>query len=269
MPPGLALARCLALVRHIPPAFSARGNAQRKTLGAGAVGTLQNRRKTGDNTVFQLTTSTEPLSAMSLPSSGTRTAPALILASTSIYRRELLSRLRLPFVVEPPHVDETPRPGEAPAALALRLALAKARAVSAQHPGALVIGSDQVATLGGEPIGKPGGFEQAHAQLRQLSGQEVAFHSALAVTDGSRDDVRDVITLCRFRTLTDAAITRYLRTERPYDTAGSAKAESLGIALMAEMRSDDPTAIIGLPLIALTDMLTGFGLDPLDQLEQA
>jgi septum formation protein len=191
----------------------------------------------------------------------------LILASTSPYRRELLSRLRIPFDTEPPHVDETPQPGETPAALALRLSLEKARAVSSRNPGAVVIGSDQVATVDGTAIGKPGGFERAQQQLRALSGREVEFHSALAVTDGQRALHADVITRCRFRALSASAIDAYLRAETPYDTAGSAKAESLGIALMENMQSDDPTAIIGLPLIALTGMLADFGLDPLDLLD--
>jgi septum formation protein len=190
-------------------------------------------------------------------------SPRLILASTSRYRRELLTRLRLPFETIAPGVDETPHPGESPGDLSLRLAVAKARAVSSTHPDAVVIGSDQVATVDGEPIGKPGDFERARAQLRMLSGREVAFHSALAVTDGLRTTQADIVTYCRFRALTDTAIESYLHAEAPYDTAGSAKAESLGIALMESIRSDDPTAIIGLPLIALTSMLAQFGLDPL------
>ncbi len=189
--------------------------------------------------------------------------PRLILASTSRYRREMLERLRLPFVAQPPHVDETAEPGEAPAALALRLSRAKAQAVATLHPGAVVIGSDQVATVDGLALGKPGDHARAVAQLRQLSGRTVLFHSALAVTDGQRMLARDVVTACRFRLLDDAAIEAYLRAERPYDTAGSAKAEGLGIALMESMQSDDPTAIIGLPLIALSAMLAEFGLDPL------
>lgn len=187
----------------------------------------------------------------------------LILASTSIYRKELLSRLRLPFGAIPPLVDETPEPGEAPADLAIRLSIAKARAVSALHPAAIVIGSDQVATVDGAPLGKPGDFTHAQRQLRLLSGREVEFHSALAVTDGVRIEHADIITRCHFRTLSDAAIDHYLNADQPYDTAGSAKAESLGIALMQSISSDDPTAIIGLPLIALTGMLIRFGLDPL------
>lgn len=189
--------------------------------------------------------------------------PTLILASSSPYRRELLSRLRLPFTTVSPDVDETPQAGETPAALALRLSIAKARAVSARYPAALVIGSDQVATVDGEPIGKPGNFEGARRQLRQLSGQEVEFHSAMALTDGNRLETVDVVTRCRMRRLGPSAIDAYLRAEEPYDTAGSAKAESLGIALMESMHSDDPTAIIGLPLIALTRLLCLFGMDPL------
>jgi len=189
--------------------------------------------------------------------------PRLILASSSPYRRELLSRLRLPFEAISPNVDETPRDGETPAALALRLSVDKAMAIAAQQPGCIVIGSDQVATVDGKPIGKPGNFERAQAQLRMLAGQTVEFHSALAVTDGERVEKADIVTQCRFRSLSDIAIDAYLRAETPYDTAGSAKAESLGIALMESIHSDDPTAIIGLPLIALTGMLASFGLDPL------
>lgn len=191
------------------------------------------------------------------------THPRLILASSSRYRRELLARLRLPFESISPDVDETPQADEQPAALALRLSEAKALAVAGKHPGALVIGSDQVATVDGTPIGKPGDHAGAQAQLALLSGRTVAFHSAMAVTDGQRTERVDVVTRCRFRPLTPAMIEAYLRAEEPYDTAGSAKAESLGIALMESIESDDPTAIIGLPLIALTRILAGFGLDPL------
>ena len=189
--------------------------------------------------------------------------PSLILASSSPYRRELLSRLRLPFEAISPNVDETPHDNEPPAALALRLSVDKAMAIASQRPGCIVIGSDQVATIDGNPIGKPGDFSRAQAQLRMLSGQTVEFHSALAVTDGQRVEKADIVTQCRFRPLSDAAIDAYLRAEAPFDTAGSAKAESLGIALMEYIRSDDSTAIIGLPLIALTSMLATFGLDPL------
>lgn len=190
-------------------------------------------------------------------------SPCLILASTSPYRRELLARLRLPFETRAPGVDETARPGETPPALALRLAQAKAEAVAANAPGALVIGSDQVAVCDGRVLGKPGSHARAVEQLRLMSGRAVAFHSALAVTDGKRTEVADVITRCHLRVLDDAAIDAYLRADQPFDTAGSAKAESLGIALMERIDSDDPTALIGLPLIALTRMLAGFGMDPL------
>ncbi|NYT38317.1 septum formation protein Maf [Allopusillimonas soli] len=188
----------------------------------------------------------------------------LILASSSPYRRQMLERLAVPFTCVSPDIDETPGDGEAPAALALRLAIAKARAVAATHPDSLIIGSDQVAALDdGSPIGKPGTHARAQAQLRSLSGQTVSFHSALCVTDGHRIETDDVVTVCRLRSLSDAEIDAYLRHERPYDTAGSAKAEGLGIALMERMHADDPTAIIGLPLIALSRMLRSFGLNPL------
>ena len=187
----------------------------------------------------------------------------LILASSSPYRKEMLQRLGLPFDCISPDIDETPMGHESPAQLALRLSKDKAAAVAAQYPGALVIGSDQVATFDGQPIGKPGSFERAFAQLRQLSGKTVEFHSALCVTDDARTELDDIVTHCTFRTLSDDEIRTYLRRETPYDTAGSAKAEGLGIALMDSMRSDDPTAIIGLPLIALSRMLRSFGLNPL------
>lgn len=187
----------------------------------------------------------------------------LILASSSRYRRDMLARLGLPFDIEPPGVDETPGAGEPPGELARRLSLAKAMAVAAQHPGALVIGSDQVAALGDTLIGKPGSLERARAQLRSLAGRSVAFHSGLCVTDGKRREVSCVVTQCRFRPLEDQDIETYLQREQPFDTAGSAKAEGLGIALMETMASDDPTAIIGLPLIELCRLLRTFGLDPL------
>ncbi|NYT62223.1 septum formation protein Maf [Alcaligenaceae bacterium] len=187
----------------------------------------------------------------------------LILASSSPYRQEMLKRLRIPFIAVSPNIDETPLANESPTDLALRLSLAKAQAVLPAHPGALVIGSDQVATIDGLPIGKPGTFERAQAQLEQLSGRTVEFHSALCVSNGLRHEIADVLTLCRFRSLSAHEIAEYLRREQPYDTAGSAKAESLGIALMESMQSDDPTAIIGLPLITLSRMLRGFGLNPL------
>lgn len=186
----------------------------------------------------------------------------LILGSTSRYRRELLARLRIPFDVVAPDVDETPQPGEAPHDLALRLAQAKARAVAALHPQALVIGSDQVADLAGEPLGKPGTHERATAQLRRMSGQTVVFHTALALvcqaTGFSRCDLVPV--RVRFRQLDDAEISRYLQIEQPYDCAGSARSEGLGITLLDAIESDDPTALIGLPLIATSRMLRAAGV---------
>lgn len=187
----------------------------------------------------------------------------LILASSSPYRKTMLQRLGIPFTAVSPDIDESPLDAETPVELAVRLSKAKAHAVARSNPGSLVIGSDQVATLNGTPIGKPGSFERALAQLRQLSGQTVEFHSALCLTDGIRDHTADVITECQFRTLSDDEIINYLTRDKPYDTAGSAKAESLGIALMESMRSDDPTAIIGLPLIELSRILRSFGLNPL------
>lgn len=187
----------------------------------------------------------------------------LILASSSPYRQDMLKRLGLAFSAVPPQVDETPLPDETPAGLALRLSRAKAAAVARRHPGALVIGSDQVAGLDGSPIGKPGDHAAAVIQLRRLSGRSVEFNSGLCVTDGQRELTENVITTCRFRTLGDDEIQHYLEYEQPYDTAGSAKAEGLGIALMDAMHSDDPTAIIGLPLISLSRMLRGFGVNPL------
>ena len=188
---------------------------------------------------------------------------ALVLGSTSRYRRELLQRLRLPFEVIGPHVDETPLPGEAPAALAQRLALAKARAVAAQRPDAIVIGSDQVADLDGEPLGKPGNHERAVAQLRRMSGRTVKFQTALAVVcaetgfEAAELAVVEVV----FRELDDATIERYLRAEQPYDCAGSAKSEGLGIALLEAIHSDDPTALVGLPLIRTCRMIRAAGIE--------
>jgi septum formation protein len=189
--------------------------------------------------------------------------PALILASSSPYRRELLERLRIPFSVDVPDIDETPRPGEAPNDLALRLAIEKAQTVAARHPGCIVIGADQAASLHGMPIGKPGSVQAAREQLQKLSGQNVVFHSAMAVVQDDYLQSIDVPTTCLFRTLSELAIDRYIQIDQPLDTAGSAKAECLGIALMQSMQSDDPTSIIGLPLIALTQMLARCGLDPL------
>ncbi len=187
---------------------------------------------------------------------------SLVLGSTSRYRRELLQRLNVPFSVAAPDVDETPAPGEAPGALALRLALAKARAVSAQHPEAVVIGSDQVADLLGAPLGKPGHHERAVEQLRQMRGQTVVFHTALAVVCAATgfEQVDTAPVRVKFRDLNDDEIERYLRAEQPYDCAGSAKSEGLGIALLDAIESDDPTALIGLPLIRTCRMLRDAGL---------
>ena len=187
----------------------------------------------------------------------------LILASSSPYRHDMLKRLGLPFTAISPEIDESPQPGESPVTLAVRLSRAKADAITARHPEALVIGSDQVASFDGQCIGKPGSHDNAVAQLRMLSGRSVEFHSALCLSNGHKAITENVITTCRFRTLDDLEIQNYLERERPYDTAGSAKAESLGIALMESMSSDDPTAIIGLPLIALSRMLRRFGVNPL------
>ncbi|HVI26427.1 MAG TPA: Maf family nucleotide pyrophosphatase [Xanthomonadaceae bacterium] len=186
----------------------------------------------------------------------------LVLASTSRYRRELLERLRLPFDVARPEVDETPLPGEAPAALAARLARAKAEVVAAAGD-AWVIGSDQVAALGDTALGKPGSVEAAQAQLRRMSGRSVAFLTGvcLAHPDGRAWQALDTTTV-RFRTLTDAEIARYVAAERPLDCAGSFKSEGLGIALFEAIETVDPTALVGLPLIATAALLrrAGFAL---------
>ena len=189
----------------------------------------------------------------------------LILASTSRYRRELLERLRLPFDVVSPDVDETALPGEAPPLLAQRLALAKARAVAQHHPNAVVIGSDQVADLEGEAIGKPGTHERAVAQLQRMRGHAVVFQTAVAVVCAAKGfaGMALVPVTVRFRRLEDAEIERYLRAEEPYDCAGSAKAETLGIALLDAIESSDPTALIGLPLIKTCALLREAGIDPL------
>ena len=191
--------------------------------------------------------------------------PALILGSSSRYRRELLERLRLPFELASPDVDEAPLPGEAPVAMARRLALAKARAVATLFPDAIVIGSDQVADLNGQPLGKPGTHARATEQLRAMRGQSVVFHTAVAVvcqaTGFEAQDLAPVTV--RFRDYSDAEIEAYLRAEAPYDCAGSAKSEALGIAMVSSMESDDPTALVGLPLIRLCTMLRAAGLDPL------
>lgn len=188
--------------------------------------------------------------------------PALILASSSAYRRELLSRLQLPFTADVPDIDESPLPGESPSATALRLAREKAAAVAQRHPASLVIGSDQVATLDNLQIGKPGNHANALAQLQLMRGREVVFHTALCLWDG-RDgshQVEDIQTVVKFRDLPDAELDAYLRIEQPYDCAGSAKNEALGIAILERIDSSDPTALTGLPLIALAGMLRKAGI---------
>ncbi|MGA9916183.1 MAG: Maf-like protein [Paraburkholderia sp.] len=190
--------------------------------------------------------------------------PRLILASSSPYRRELLERLRVPFDVIVPAIDETPLAGETPEVTALRLAEAKARAVTDKlgaGEAALVIGSDQVATYDGLQIGKPGTHDKALAQLQAMRGREVLFHSALCLFDSRSGAAQsaDVITRVQFRDLPDEELDAYLRAETPYDVAGSAKSEGLGIALLEAIHSDDPTALVGLPLIALSRMLLAAG----------
>jgi septum formation protein len=179
----------------------------------------------------------------------------LILASTSRYRRELLERLRLPFGTVAPEVDETPLPGETPAVLAQRLALAKAQAVARAHPQAVVIGSDQVADLQGQCLGKPGQHERAVAQLRAMRGRDVIFQTAVALVAPGLVQQELAQVRVRFRDLSDEEIERYLHAEQPYDCAGSAKSEGLGIALLESIDSDDPTALIGLPLIRTCRLL--------------
>lgn len=181
----------------------------------------------------------------------------LVLASTSVFRRELLQRLGIPFQVCDPQTDETPLANEAPQALALRLAEAKAQSLAAGFPKALIIGSDQVAIANGKIYGKPGDHERAVQQLRTLRGQTVSFFTAVCLLDTRTAQIQraGVPTQVIFRHLTDSEIENYLRRDQPYQCAGSAKSESLGIALLSSMTSDDPTALIGLPLIALCDML--------------
>jgi septum formation protein len=186
----------------------------------------------------------------------------LILGSTSRYRKELLTRLRIPFETASPDVDETPHSNESPKDLALRLALAKARAVALKYPEAVVIGSDQVADLEGTPLGKPGNHANAILQLQRMRGKTVIFQTALSVvciaTGYERTDLAEV--KVKFRDLSDAEIETYLRAEEPYDCAGSAKSEGLGIALLDAIVNDDPTALIGLPLIKTCQMLREAGM---------
>jgi septum formation protein len=189
-------------------------------------------------------------------------ARPLVLGSTSPYRRELLSRLGIPFEVVSPEVDETPKPGESPEALARRLALAKAFAVAKRYPHAVVIGSDQVADLDGEPIGKPGNHANALAQLQRMSGRTVVFQTAVAVVCGESgfEDLDLAPVKVKFRQLAVEEIELYLRAEQPYDCAGSAKSEGLGIALLDEIGNDDPTALVGLPLIRTCRMIRAAGV---------
>jgi len=186
----------------------------------------------------------------------------LILGSTSRYRKELLTRLRIPFETSAPDVDETPHSNESPKDLALRLALAKARAVALKNPEAIVIGSDQVADLEGAPLGKPGNHTNATLQLQRMRGKTVIFQTALSVvciaTGYQRTDLAEV--KVKFRDLSDAEIETYLRAEEPYDCAGSAKSEGLGIALLDSIDNDDPSALIGLPLIRTCQMLREAGV---------
>ncbi len=190
------------------------------------------------------------------------TMARIVLASTSPYRRELLQRLRLAFDVLAPRVDEAALPAEAPRATALRLARAKADEVAARAADAVVIGSDQVADVDGVALSKPGSHEAALAQLERMQGRAIVFHTALAVVDAARGQafVDCVPTTVRFRRLPRSALEAYLHAEQPYDCAGAAKIEGLGIALVAAVESDDPTALLGLPLIRLTAMLEELGV---------
>ena len=199
------------------------------------------------------------------PLDGGRSAPfqhKLVLASSSIYRKELLARLGMPFVAESPDISEASLPGETPSATALRLSEAKARSVAARHPGALIIGSDQVADCEGVLIGKPVSHEDAVAQLTLLSGRNVIFHTGIALLDTDRNWCQaDLVSVTSvFRDLSAAEIETYLQREQPYGCAGSVKVEGLGIALFTRIASDDPTALVGLPLIRLTDMLRAAGV---------
>ena len=189
-------------------------------------------------------------------------SPPLILASSSRYRQALLQRLGLPFTAVAPQIDEAARPGERPAETTLRLAEAKARAVAVAHPDALVIGSDQVAFSQGRRLDKPGDHATATRQLRALSGKVAEFHTAVALLDTRTGKLQQTVVPCRvtFRDLDDKTIESYLRKEQPYDCAGSAKAEGLGIALIARIDTEDPTSLIGLPLIALSEMLGRAGM---------
>ena len=198
---------------------------------------------------------------MSTKTTANRTR-TLVLGSTSRYRRALLERLGVPFTVDPPDIDEAALPGETPAKTALRLAEAKARAVAARHADALVIGSDQVADCAGQAVGKPGTRDAAVAQLRALSGRTVVFHTGLALVDAASGRCRTALVdvASTFRSLTSEEIAAYVDREAPFDCAGSVKSEGLGIALFDRIASDDPTALIGLPLIALCRLLREEGV---------
>jgi septum formation protein len=189
----------------------------------------------------------------------------LILASTSRYRKELLERLGLAFVAAPPGVDEVPVPGEAPAVTALRLSIEKARALKTQFKDCLIVGSDQVASCEGARLGKPGDHATAVRQLRSLSGKTAQFDTAVSLLDARNGALQSRVVPCKvvFRELDDRRIEAYLRKEQPYDCAGSAKAETLGIALLEAIESDDPTALIGLPLIRTCALLRQAGINPL------
>lgn len=195
------------------------------------------------------------------------TRPKLILASTSPYRRELLTRLRVPFECVAPHVDEAAQKGESPERIAIRLSLEKAQAVYALHPTAIVIGSDQVCDLHGVALGKPGDYEHALLQLQAMRGQSLTFHTAVSVVTASFARTLNVPVRVTMRRYTDAQIEHYLRAEEPYDCAGSAKCEALGIALCDRIQSEDPTALIGLPLITTCSLLAEAGLDVLSAYE--
>lgn len=189
----------------------------------------------------------------------------LVLASTSPYRKELLARLGVPFETVAPKVDETPLPGELPDATAERLSLAKARAVVKQFPGALIIGSDQVALLEGRQLGKPGTHDKAVAQLQSMRGKTLEFHTALTLLNALSGATQTATVPVRLvmRDYSDAQIEAYLKKDQPYNCCGSAKSESLGIGLIARFETEDPTALVGLPLIKLTEMLAREGLDVL------
>jgi septum formation protein len=187
-------------------------------------------------------------------------APTLILASSSPYRQQLLQRLGMPFVAIAPNLDESPQPGESPKNITLRLAKAKAQAIASLHPKAWVIGSDQSADLNGHAIGKPGTHAAALAQLKQMQGQIVVFHTSLCLIGQGFCETTHVPTTVQFRNLPEQVLDQYLRLEQPYDCAGSAKSESMGIILLEKIESEDPTALIGLPLIALTSLFLQAGI---------